>query len=192
MNSFQIKLLKNRTMKSGENRSEKGFENLSLKTATKRFLLLIGLMLSSILSVESATIIVTTNADTGLGSFRDAVMSAQSNDTIEFDAAINGSTILLTTGEILIDKNLTIDGNGAANTIIDGGSQDFRMFSVASGAIVQISAIMIRNGGSATFQDEAVAIYNEGNLTLIDCEITGHQIGVDDGYGVAPYIIMMP
>ncbi len=46
------------------------------------------------------------------GSLRRAISDAGSGDTINFSLPAN-STVKLTTGELLIDKNLTISGPGA-------------------------------------------------------------------------------
>ena len=43
-------------------------------------------------------------------SLRDAIAAANDGDTIQFDAALNGQTITLTSGELVIDKSITISG----------------------------------------------------------------------------------
>ena len=60
-----------------------------------------------------ATFTVTNINDTGAGSLRQAIATAASGDTINFDASLNGQTITLTSGELGINKNLTITGPGA-------------------------------------------------------------------------------
>src|SRR5437762_4969948 len=60
-----------------------------------------------------ATIITVTNPnDSGPGSLRQALVDAQDGDTIQFDFALNGHTITLTSGELLINKSITITGPG--------------------------------------------------------------------------------
>ena len=46
------------------------------------------------------TLIVTTTADSGPGSLRQALADVHDGDTIHFDPALNGQTITLTTGEL--------------------------------------------------------------------------------------------
>src|SRR5258707_9240171 len=52
-----------------------------------------------------ATLIVTTTADSGPGSLRSAIAASSDGDTIQFDPALNGQAISLTSGELVIDKN---------------------------------------------------------------------------------------
>ncbi|HLO47523.1 MAG TPA: hypothetical protein VK211_03760, partial [Kamptonema sp.] len=58
---------------------------------------------------------VTNNNDSGTGSLRAAIASAAPGDTIVFDASLANQTIALTSGQLIIDKNLIIDGNAATN-----------------------------------------------------------------------------
>ena len=46
----------------------------------------------------------------GDGSLRGEIAAAQSGDTIQFASNLAGGTIYLTAGELLINKNLTIEG----------------------------------------------------------------------------------
>ena len=78
---------------------------------------LLGVMMAGAESVHAATLIVTTTADSGAGSLRDAIAAASDGDTIQFDAALNGQTITLTSAELVIDKNITINGPGAISSL---------------------------------------------------------------------------
>ena len=67
-----------------------------------------------------ATLLVTNLNDNGLGSLRAAIAQANSGDMIQFDSSLASQvtpTIKLTSGQININKNLTIDGliNGTTN-----------------------------------------------------------------------------
>ena len=72
-------------------------------------------------SSDAALITVTNTADSGAGSFRQAIADAQENDTINFAPDVRG-TIALTSGELLISKALTIQGPGANLLAIDAGN----------------------------------------------------------------------
>ncbi|MBV9292855.1 MAG: hypothetical protein JO222_10445, partial [Frankiales bacterium] len=100
--------------------------------------------------VASATVTVTTTADSGAGSLRDAIASAAAGDTIVVPAS--ASHYQVTSGELVINKALTIQGAGAATTIVDaaGTSRVFHVVSgVASGGTVKFQGLTI-TGGSVT------------------------------------------
>src|SRR6185369_1735966 len=82
--------------------------------------------------------IVTSTADSGAGSLRQTIANACDGATITFDAAVFATpqTITLTTGEILVDKNLTI--NGGTSQVTLSGNNASRVFNVAAGKTVGI------------------------------------------------------
>ncbi len=55
--------------------------------------------------------VVANNLDSGAGSLRQAVTDACAGSTITFSDAVGG-TVSVSTGQITIDKNLTIEGPG--------------------------------------------------------------------------------
>src|SRR5437773_12479021 len=77
-------------------------------------------------------ITVTSTADNGPGSLRDAIASAPPGATINF--AVTG-VIVLTNGELFIDKDLTIAGPGPGNLAVQRstgvGTPDFRIFHIS-------------------------------------------------------------
>src|SRR6266851_5817915 len=70
------------------------------------------------LDVPLVVTVMNTN-DAGAGSLRQAIISAAAGDTIVFAAAVTG-TIVLTTGLLDINKNLTIQGPGANVLAVSG------------------------------------------------------------------------
>jgi hypothetical protein len=62
------------------------------------------------LSTHAATITVTNTNDSGAGSLRQAIADAHDGDTVEFGVT---GTITLTTGELLVDKSISINGPGS-------------------------------------------------------------------------------
>src|SRR6266480_3523459 len=78
--------------------------------------------LLSALTVSSA-------ADNGIGSLRAQIAAAQSGDTINFAPGLSGQTITLTTGSIVFDKSLTVQGLGASQLTIRAGYQH-RVFDI--------------------------------------------------------------
>ena len=101
-----------------------------------------------LLATPARSATVTTTADSGPGSLRDAIVHAAPGEAIDF--SVNGA-IALTSGELTVNKNLTISGPGAVNLTIRrsavSGTPDFRIFNIASG-IVTISALTVSNGVS--------------------------------------------
>ena len=58
------------------------------------------------------TTTVTNTNDSAPGSLRQALADANDGDTINFDPALNGRNIGLITAELVIDKNVNINGPG--------------------------------------------------------------------------------
>src|SRR5437867_1309120 len=105
-------------------------------------------LMSSLLGINRVhAVTVSSTADSGPGSLREAITSAAPGDSINF--AVTG-TITLTSGELLVTKNLNIVGPGAANLIIqrDSAAPEFRLINV-DGGIVTISGLSFNNGRSA-------------------------------------------
>ncbi|MDY6804074.1 MAG: choice-of-anchor Q domain-containing protein [Cyanobacteriota bacterium] len=69
-----------------------------------------------------AIITVNNTNDSGAGSLREAIANANSGDTITFDSSLANQTITLTSGQLDIDKNLTIDGKNARGLTISGNN----------------------------------------------------------------------
>lgn len=129
--------------------------------------------------------VVTSAADSGWGTLREAVGCAPSGSTITFASEINGTAIQLTSGQIEIaGKELAIHGNGASQTIIDGSLDSFsRLFYLTAGADVSFLELTMQNGGSASFNDQGGAMIIGGNssLKLVNCELKNNETGSFSG-----------
>lgn len=141
---------------------------------TTRFALAVLLLESmSGMSSRAAIITVTNTNDSGPGSLRQALAVAHDGDRITF--AVSG-TITLTSGGLVVAKNVTISGPGANQLSIDG-KPGAAVFSVDTPAIIAtISGLTIRNGvhGIATF----------GTVTVSNCIVTGNSgVGIGSGGG---------
>lgn len=102
--------------------------------------------------VSAAELFVTTAADSGEGSLRQAIEDASAGDTILFDEALNGSVITLTSGELLLDKPLSIVGPGPDLLTIDGNASS-RIFNMEQASFPSagtfnfwISGLTVSNG----------------------------------------------
>ena len=104
---------------------------------TTIFAIAVLLLAATMMSAHAATITVTNTNDSGPGSLRQALTSANDGDTITF--AVRG-TITLTSGTLVIDKSVTISGPGADRLAIDGNQAQFQcVFGVSPGKTVTIS-----------------------------------------------------
>jgi hypothetical protein len=130
------------------------------------------------LSAEAATITVMNTNDSGAGSLRAALASAANGDTI--DATGISGAILLTSGELTVDKSVTINGPGAANLAVDGNATS-RVFQVGSGTTVTIAGLTIANGagyfGGGIYTDSST-------LTINNCVLSGNSATGSFGGGI--------
>src|SRR5262245_51241560 len=125
-----------------------------------------------------STLTVTNNQDSGSGSLRAEIKAVNSGDTIVFDPSLDGQTITLTSGELLIKKNLTISGPGAAQlTISVSVRHPSRVFQVASGMQVTLSGLTISNGRAVN----GGGILNNGTLTVSNSTLSGNYANVPYG-----------
>jgi hypothetical protein len=127
----------------------------------------------------AATITVSNTSDSGAGSLRRAIQNAASGDTINFSV---GGTIVLTTGELLVAKNLSIVGAGASSLAVSGHTNS-RVFEISSNATVSISDLTIQDGHAPNRTNATVTagngggILNAGNLALTRCTVSGNVAG---------------
>lgn len=146
------------------------------------------------LSASAATLTVTNTADSGVGSLRDAIATANSGDVINFSLP-NPSTITLTSGPLDISKNLVIMGPGATQLAVDANHQSSVFVTAGT---VTLSGLTIKNGtaingggilnlrtltvtNSTLLANSASSggggIYNEpeGTVTVINSTLSGNS-----------------
>src|SRR5262249_9166914 len=91
-----------------------------------------------------------------------------------FDPSLSGQEISLTSGEIVLDKSLDIEGQGGAHLLFIAG---WRAFEVRSGATVTIANVHlsgVSERGGASFNDG-------GSPTLAQCWVRGFAVGPPGG-----------
>lgn len=126
-------------------------------------------------SARAATLTVTNTNDSGPGSLRQAVAVAHDGDRITF--AVSG-TITLTSGGLLIFKNVTISGPGANQLSINGNQGSF-VFAVGFAKTVTISGLTVTNAGSGILNDQST-------VSVSNCVISGNSFaGLDNEAGSA-------
>ena len=145
----------------------------------RRFLFLLGgtLLCAGIVGLQGArttTLIVTSTADSGTGSLRQALADTNEGDTIQFDAALNGQAITLTSGELVIDKSITITGPGASLLTVQrsfaNGTPSFRIFHITPGHTVMIEGLTIKSGRNFTASGGGI-LNDQATLTLNHCAV---------------------
>jgi hypothetical protein len=109
------------------------------------------------------------------------IAAAQSGDTIRFDHHLHGQTITLTSGELVIDKSLDIEGLGAERLTVSGNHAS-RIFDISDGVTVTIAAMTmtdgLANGTAPVVASTGGAILNFGTLTLSnDVLSNNHAVG---------------
>jgi hypothetical protein len=147
-------------------------DNRCILSPAPRFTLVFLLLLAWAPGATATTFTVTSLADSGPGSLRQAVLNANASvgpDEINFAPGLTG-TITLTSGEIRITDHLVVNGPGAGVLTVSGNNQS-RVFFVANPASaleidVIVSALTLTQGFS---YDDGGAIFAENeNLTILN------------------------
>ncbi len=146
---------------------------------------LLALLGLAALPLRAANFTVTTTADSGVGSLRDAISQANTDpdaDTITFDPALTTGQVAFITiasGEMLIDSDLTITGP-SANLLTVSGDNASRIFRINAGRAVAVSGMTMTAGMPGTFfAANGGAIENEGSLSIDACVFTGNSSGMN-------------
>lgn len=101
--------------------------------------------------------LVTSEADDGSpGTLRSQIAAASPGDSITFGPALVGKTITLTAGELVLERDLAINGPGAGGLAISGNGQ--RVFAIRPGVTASLGGLTIRDGqaiedGGGIFKD---------------------------------------
>lgn len=139
------------------------------------------------LSLRAATYLVTSTADSGLGSLRAALADATNGDTINATGA--SGTITLTSGQLNVINSITILGPGPGALTVSG-NQASGVFNV-TGANVTISGLTIANGYSTNNGAGINSAATPGSLlTLNDCVVTNSSSLYGGGIFNSPGVTM--
>ncbi len=136
-----------------------------------------------------STLYVTSPLDNGTkGTLRYDIAHAQSGDTIVMSPNLT-TPIVLTQGELLLKKNLTIEGQANQPEMISGNNSS-RVFEVAARTNVTLLYLSLTDGnGLANSADtsssagDGGAILNAGTLTVNSSTLSGNSINHSQGGG---------
>ena len=150
----------------------------------------------------AASIVVNSAADTvandGACTLREAITNANANDQSGStdcaagsgaDAITFAANYIITLGSQLpaIATNITINGNGAANTIIEANvapnTATYRVLEVAGTGNLTLDGVTIRNGKDS----DGGGIYNSGTATISASTISGNTANMGNGGGISNY-----
>lgn len=139
------------------------------------------LLILSAAAASAATLTVTTNADTGAGSLRAAITTANTNsqaDTIVFDPAFfnQARTITITTAttpfNFATDTNPTTVTNTTGFPVILNGNNISSVATVTAPAVVILNNLNITGGNSNGFA--GAGIFVSGSLTILNSAVYGN------------------
>ncbi len=155
-------------------------------------------------TVANDDIVTGANDVLNISSLNNTINSGATEIILEHDYAYDESTDSAFTSSIIINNNLTIDGNGYT---IDLGDK-IRFLNINSNKVVILKNINVKNGGgnseagairsekshltiiNSNFTDNSASLrggviyFREGNFTLENCSFSGNTIGSYGGGAV--------
>ena len=137
-------------------------------------------------TVNAANIVVTTNADSGPGSLRLAILNAKSGDKIIFNLSAGNEIIIILSQLPIVTKDITIDGSNLAGSgipitvqVINPGSSPFRVFYIADTTVTDtIENITIMGGDISSLKAKAsfgggILVDTSATIFLINSKVIG-------------------
>lgn len=157
---------------------------------------LLGLTLAWLATPVLAGVVQNT-ADSGPGSLRLALTAAAPGETITFAPALSGATISLTSGELLLDRDLTIDASSLpAPVTIDAGTATTpqRVLRIDEDATVVLDSLVLTGGHTVDASHpftgkykrnpdenrepgDGGGVHNAGTLTMRHCVVRDNTTG---------------
>jgi len=122
-------------------------------------------------------LVVTTYADYGEGSLRQAAADAAEGDIITFATNLSGRTIFMTSGQILLPRDVTVDASALPEGLRIDATHVSRVIEVPRRVSVILKGLTLTNG----FADRGAGIRNLGYLQMIDCTVCGCEAAVKGG-----------
>ena len=125
---------------------------------------------------DNSPVVWNTN-DSGPGSLRQAIANAFPGAYINFATNLAGATILLTSGQLMISSNLTIDASALAGGLAINGNHANPIFYIVGSPTptIKLAALILTNGYSSS--RAGGAIVNGAVLSLNNCTLAGNSTG---------------
>ena len=137
----------------------------------------------------SQNVVVTSTADSGPGSLRQSIADVTNGGTVTFSSVFSTpQTIVLTSGELRILKDINILGPGPGLLTVSGNnvSRVFNIGQSSPGHSVTISGLTVAAGRAPDNDFGGGLEQNFGTLTLSNCDFTGNNATADSaGFGGA-------
>jgi beta-glucanase (GH16 family) len=111
--------------------------------------------------------------DSGPGSLRQLIAALPAGGSIAFAPELAGETIALTSGPLVLTKDVVIDASAAPGLTLSGNGSD-RVFIVNAGAAATLRHLTVANGFGF---DLAGGILNNGSLTIEDSTVRDNHVG---------------
>ena len=119
-----------------------------------------------------ATFTVTTTADSGHGSLRQAILYANATPGDNIIVFATNGTIVLSSPLPTVTDNTTINGPGSTQLTVSGNNA-VQVFSFNGGNDDTLSGITIADGLATAYANGA-GIANAGTLTLLNCTLVNN------------------
>jgi hypothetical protein len=135
---------------------------------------------------QDASPVVTTTADSGVGSLRYATTYTTNSQVITFAGGLSGSNILLTSGQIVLLQSLTIDASALPGGIQINGNNNSRIFQINNSNTVVLNSLTVTNGNGvgailSGFGGGILSFGNSITLTLNNCILAGNHAATFGG-----------
>ena len=104
-------------------------------------------------------------------SLRQALAVAHDGDTINFDPVLNGRNISLTSAELVVDKDVIINGPGPNLLgVFRSSNASLRIFHVMANSTVTIAGLTM-SGGAGAQQGGGGILNDHATLTIEGCAL---------------------
>ena len=131
------------------------------------------LFTSALLLGQEVVLTVTTTANSGAGSLREAFAITGDLKRIVFDPILSGETITITSPLLNLGQT-TIDASTAGGLTIDASGSEDRIFENTAGGTLTLNSLNL-TGGSPNSSGAAIRNLNNSNLNIENCCIYGNS-----------------